>query len=67
MRLRHFRPQWPLVARATYLPPEPQTMRLTDSPGWDREDLWILASSSGLHADGWLETPSRQMSADREN
>jgi hypothetical protein len=25
----------------------------------DREDLRILASSSGLHADGWLETPSR--------
>jgi hypothetical protein len=34
-------------------------MQLPALPGWDREDLRILASSSGLHADGWLETPSR--------
>jgi hypothetical protein len=28
-------------------------------PDWDRQELRILASSSGLHGDGWLETPSR--------
>lgn len=59
MRLLHSRPQWQLVARATELLPQAQPMRLPALPGWDREDLRILASSSGLHADGWLETPCR--------
>lgn len=59
MRLQQARPQWLLVARAVELSPQPDAMRLPALPGWDREDLRILASSSGLHADGWLETPSR--------
>jgi GT2 family glycosyltransferase len=58
-RLQHFRPQWMLVARATELPRQANAMRLPALPGWDREDLRILSSSKGLHADGWLETPSR--------
>jgi GT2 family glycosyltransferase len=59
MRLQLARPQWPLVARPTELPPHPDAMRLPALPGWDRDNLRILASSSGLHADGWLETQSR--------
>lgn len=58
-RLQHFRPQWLLVTEATELARQPNAMRLPALPGWDRKDLRILASSSGLHADGWLETPSR--------
>jgi len=58
-RLQHFSPRWLLVARATELPRQPNAMRLPALPGWDREDLRILASSKGLHSDGWLETPSR--------
>lgn len=58
-RLQQARPQWQHVAKATELPPQPDAMRLPALPGWDREDLRILASSSGLHSDGWLETPSR--------
>jgi GT2 family glycosyltransferase len=34
-------------------------LRLPGLPGWDREDLRVLASSTGLHPDGWLETDSR--------
>ena len=34
-------------------------MRLPALPGWDRQGLRILASSTGLHTDSWLETPSR--------
>ena len=34
-------------------------MRLPALPGWGRQELRILASSTGLHTDGWLETPSR--------
>jgi GT2 family glycosyltransferase len=59
MRLQHFRPSWPLVAKATDLPPQPQGVRFPSIPGWDREDLRILASSRGLHSDGWLESPCR--------
>jgi GT2 family glycosyltransferase len=58
-RLQQARPEWQLVARATELPPQADAMRLPALPGWEREDLRILASSSGLHGDGWLETPSR--------
>ena len=58
-RLQQARPQWGLVASPIELPPRPDAMQLPALPGWDREDLRILASSSGLHADGWLETPSR--------
>jgi GT2 family glycosyltransferase len=52
---------WSQVAEATQLPQRPvgATRRLPALPGWDREDLRILASSTGLHGDGWLETPSR--------
>ncbi len=52
---------WLQQAEATQLPQRPvgATRRLPALPGWDREDLRILASSSGLHDDGWLEAPSR--------
>ncbi|QVL52140.1 MAG: glycosyltransferase [Cyanobium sp. M30B3] len=59
MRLHQARPNWRLAARAAELPQQPQAMQLPALPGWDRDDLRILASSSGLHPDGWLETPSR--------
>ena len=58
-RLQQARPQWPLFASPSELPLQPDTMRLPALPGWDRQELRILANSSGLHADGWLETPSR--------
>lgn len=58
-RLQQARPQWQLVAKVTELPPQPDGMWLPALPGWERKDLRILASSSGLHSDGWLETPSR--------
>jgi GT2 family glycosyltransferase len=59
LRLQQARLQWPLVVRPSELPPNPDAMRLPALPGWDRDDLRILASSSGLNGDGWLETPSR--------
>jgi len=58
-RLQQARPQWGLVASPSALPPQADGMLLPALLGWDREDLRILASSSGLHADGWLESPSR--------
>jgi GT2 family glycosyltransferase len=59
MRLQHARPQWTQVTSAIELLLQPAGMRLPALPGWDRDDLRILSSSKGLHADGWLETPSR--------
>lgn len=52
---------WLQQADATQLPQRPVGVarRLPALPGWDRQDLRILASSRGLHDDGWLETPSR--------
>jgi hypothetical protein len=52
---------WLQQADATQLPQRPvvAARRLPALPGWDRGDLRILASSSGLHGDGWLETPTR--------
>ncbi len=58
-RLQQARPKWQLIARATGLTPQPGGIRLPALPGWDRQDLRVLASSIGLHGDGWLETPSR--------
>ena len=58
-RLQHLRPEWALVEKPTGLLPKPEAMRLPALPGWDREDLRVLSSSMGLHADGWLETPCR--------
>lgn len=58
-RLQQARPQWGLVASPSGLPPRADGMRLPALAGWDRESVRILASSSGLHADGWLETGSR--------
>jgi GT2 family glycosyltransferase len=58
-RLQQARPQWGLVASPIGLPPRADGMRLPALAGWDRESVRILASSSRLHADGWLETPSR--------
>jgi len=59
LRLQQIRPQWPLVVSPTALPPQPDTMQLPALPAWNRQELRILASSTGLHTDGWLETPSR--------
>lgn len=60
LRLQQARPEWALVERLIELLPKPEAMRLQPAlPGWDREDLRILARSSRLHRDGWLETPSR--------
>jgi GT2 family glycosyltransferase len=52
---------WLQQEDATHLPLRPvgAARKLPALPGWDREDLRILASSSGLHDDGWLEAPSR--------
>jgi GT2 family glycosyltransferase len=58
-RLQQARPQWGSVASSIELPLRPDAIQLPALPGWDRDDLRILASSCGLHADGWLETPSR--------
>ena len=58
-RLQHLRPEWALVEKPTELLQKPEAMRLPALPGWDRQELRILASSTGLHTDGWLETPSR--------
>jgi GT2 family glycosyltransferase len=69
-RLQLARPQWPLVASPPALLPQAEALRLPALPGWDRDDVRILASSSGLHADGWLETPSRlviQLAGDEES
>ena len=59
MRLQQARPQWLLLASAAELTTQVEAMRLPVLPGWDRQELRILASSTGLHGDGWLETPSR--------
>jgi hypothetical protein len=58
-RLQQSRPQWLAVRSPLELPPQPNGMQLPALPGWDQEDLRILASSRGLHDDGWLETPCR--------
>jgi hypothetical protein len=58
-RLQQARPEWALVEKPTELLQKPEAMRLRALPGWDRQELRILASSTGLHTDGWLETPSR--------
>jgi GT2 family glycosyltransferase len=52
---------WSQVAEASQLPQRPihGPARLPALPGWERQDLRVLASSIGLHADGWLETPCR--------
>lgn len=52
---------WLQQADATELPQRPvgAARRLPARPGWDRQSLRILASSTGLHGDGWLETPTR--------
>jgi GT2 family glycosyltransferase len=59
LRLQKNQPEWSLVMSPAELHPQPQVMRLPALLGWDREDLRILATTSGLHPDGWLETPSR--------
>ena len=58
-RLQQARPKWALVEKPTELLPKREAMRLPVLPGWDRQELRILASSTGLHTDSWLETPSR--------
>lgn len=52
---------WLQVTEATQLPQRPihGPPQLPALPGWDREGLRVLASSSGLHVDGWLETSCR--------
>jgi len=52
---------WSQMAEASQLPQRPiiGPASLPALPGWDREKVRVLACSSGLHADGWLETPCR--------
>ncbi len=52
---------WLKITEVTQLPQRPihGPARLPALPGWDREMVRVLACSSGLHADGWLETPCR--------
>jgi hypothetical protein len=52
---------WLQVAEASQLPQQPihGSARLPALPGWDGELVRVLACSSGLHADGWLEAPCR--------
>jgi GT2 family glycosyltransferase len=52
---------WLQVVEASQLPQRPihGRARLPALPGWDGELVRVLACSSGLHADGWLETPCR--------
>jgi hypothetical protein len=59
LRLQQARHEWAQVASPSELYPQSQVMRQPAVPGWDREDLRILATTIGLHPDGWLETPSR--------
>lgn len=53
--------EWLRVADARALPLRPQggVTPVPTLPGWARPELRLLATSTGLHADGWLETPSR--------
>jgi GT2 family glycosyltransferase len=52
---------WPQVGHTAELPEPPgREGRMPPAlPGWERDGVRLLASSSGLHGDGWLETPSR--------
>ncbi len=59
VRLMRARPQWQQPASFQQLPLQPTAPRLPALPGWDRPEMRVLASTSGLHADGWLESPSR--------
>jgi GT2 family glycosyltransferase len=54
-------PDWLRVSDASGLPQRPLVgeSRMPPLAGWEREGLRLLASSTGLHPDGWLETPSR--------
>jgi GT2 family glycosyltransferase len=52
---------WLQQTNATQLPQRPVGVAcgLPALPGWDREMVRVLACSSGLHGDCWLETPTR--------
>jgi GT2 family glycosyltransferase len=52
---------WLQQTNATQLPQRPVGVAcgLPALPGWDREMVKVLVSSSGLHGDCWLETPTR--------
>ncbi len=53
---------WSQVVEASQLPQQQPIHGAAQLPallGWDGELVRVLASSSGLHADGWLETPCR--------
>jgi GT2 family glycosyltransferase len=53
--------EWLRVGDASALPLRPLdgVAWVPALPGWERPELRLLATSTGLHADGWLETPSR--------
>jgi GT2 family glycosyltransferase len=53
------RPHWRQVGSVAELPLQTAAPQLPALPGWERPDLRVLASSTGLHADSWLEAPSR--------
>jgi len=58
-RLQRVRPQWQAQASLEDLASQSPVTMLPALPGWDRKDLRVLASSNGLHEDGWLEIASR--------
>jgi len=58
-RLTNTGSHWQNLRHTSELKPQPSQPRLPALPGWDRPDLRLLASSTGLHPDGWLETSSR--------
>lgn len=58
-RLCRCRPHWKQVGSLDELAPQHLEPKLPALPGWERDTLRVLASSKGLHADGWLETASR--------
>jgi hypothetical protein len=58
-RLTTARSHWQNLRHTSELQPQTSEPRLPALPGWDRPDLRLLASSTGLHADGWLEAPAR--------
>ena len=52
---------WLRLQKAADLPQRPldEQLLMPALVDWERSDLRLLASSTGLHPDGWLETPSR--------
>ena len=57
------------LSEAQQLPKQPAKIFpfMPALPGWERFDIRVLSSSTGLHPDGWLEAPSRLVIELRKN